>query len=232
MKPLFFSFLFFWAQFASAQKVVINDNTNALDFFKLAGGVPIANIKFTKLVEGSQYFKNDWMKGVIVMSEGWQYPNILVKLNLVDNEIIYKDKNGNELIANSPIKRVILTDTISRETYIFLNSRFVLNNGNDANVWYQVLFEGNASVLKQANKILKENIPYGTGLIEQTITDNPKYFILYDNKLTHVKKVSDVAAILPDKKNDLLKYISDKKITGKGESNFVEIVHYYNSLSK
>ena len=57
----------------SAQKVIDvskQDVTVGSDLFFTVGGEPFVNAKFVSLVEGSPYFKDEWLKGSVIMPAG------------------------------------------------------------------------------------------------------------------------------------------------------------------
>ena len=45
-----------------------------------------------------------------------------------------------------------------------------------------------------------------------------------------MKKLRELTTAFPDKKNEILKFISDKKLSGDNEGTYEAVVAYYNSL--
>ena len=230
MQYLLFASFLFTSMFSLAQKTIdVNSgNGNAMDFYKVVGGTPILSAKFSKVVEGSPYFNENWLTGKIILSRGKEYPDIPIKLNLIDNQIIYKEKDGTEMTATTPIKKIILSDV--KGEYTFINSRFLNESITNPDIWYQLLSEGKASVLKQFIKTISNNSNYNSATIEQTITTFNQYFVLYNNQIFIVKKIKDLAAIFPAKQNELLKFINDNNIHGKTDKDFITVINFYNSL--
>jgi hypothetical protein len=232
LKQLLLPFLLFHAVFSFAQKKIdITDNdVDVRNFFRIVSGEPISLARYSKLVEGTPYFNKDWMSATLTMSKGKEYSNIPIKLNLLDNEVHYRDPKGVEMIAATPMKKIVLTDPVTSENYTFINARFLGGADTNKDEWYQLLSEGNVSVVKQHTKKLYENTPFNSGVIEQTITTTPQYFVLNNNQLIQAKKLKDVPDIFPVKKAELLQYINDKKLNGKRDEDFVSVINYYNSL--
>ena len=57
---------------------------------------------------GSPYFDPEFLPANIVLATGQRYENVLVKINLLSNEVIYKTPEGKELAVLPPIKQVEL----------------------------------------------------------------------------------------------------------------------------
>jgi len=75
-----------------------------------------------------------------------------------------------------------------------------------------------------------ENKPYGSATVEQTIQTDLHFFVLLSGKWIKLKKLKDLPTVFPDKKDEISKFISDKKLSGDNEKNFEAIVTHYNSL--
>ena len=232
MKLLLLPSFLFTTIIGSAQNTIdiTKQNVDAAYYFNVINGTPVVSTKFAKVVEGTPYFKNDWAKGVVILTGGKQYPNMFLKLNILDNQVHYQDEKGKEMVATAPIKKVILTDPDKSEMDTFINSRYIVGLNSPIDRWYQLLAEGKASVLKLINKQMTENKPYGSATIEQKIYSSPQYFILYNNELIKAKKIKELAEIFPEKRKELLKYISDNHLSGKSDNDFIIAVNYYNSL--
>jgi len=75
-----------------------------------------------------------------------------------------------------------------------------------------------------------ENRPYNSATTEQSIKTDLRYFVLFSGKWVRIKKIKELADLLADKKNEIQKFIEDKKLTKDNEANFEAIVAYYNTL--
>src|SRR5690349_4385675 len=99
---------------ARSQAVVDVDkfDGNAMSFFKAVGGEPISNTKFVRVVEGSPYYFDTWMKGSVQIGDK-EYRNLFLRLNVLVTMLESKDKKGEMMICTEPVKRVVLVDTPS-----------------------------------------------------------------------------------------------------------------------
>ncbi len=231
-RTLLFGFLFFNISLSAQQNVdVSSGNVNALStsFFKVVGGEPFVSARFTKLVDGTPYFKNDWLKGKIILDGGQEFKGMEIKLDLYDSKVHYKDEKGQELIATSTIKKVVLFDTAARQVFNFVNGSFI-ETSDKISGWYQLLAEGKVSLLKKFEKKLEETKPYGSATVEQSIVSSPRYFIVINKTLAEIKKLKDLPDILPDKKEEIAAYIKTKKLSKRNDESVESVINYYNGL--
>ena len=210
---------------------VTSGAVNAGAFFISVNGEPILTTKFSKLVEGSQYFIDDWAKGNIVMPHGTTYKDIDVKLDLVSQEVHYKDDKGRELVANTALKDVYLKSADGLTMYHFVHSSYLEKAEGLAKGWYQLLSAGAAGLYKEHKKTVNENKPYGSATTEQRIQTKEQYIVVFGGKATVIKKVKDLPSVLSEKKVEMEKFISsqDQK-TASLEERLLAAVEHFNSL--
>ncbi|HWN89297.1 MAG TPA: hypothetical protein VNM35_09550 [Chitinophagaceae bacterium] len=201
-----------------------------LKYVNSVGGTPFLNTKFSKLVEGSPFFNEEMMRGSIILKGGKEYRNILVRLNLLETQVNYIDEKQIEMIATIPISEVVLWDTINNDHHRFVFSDFIETTDNPEKDFYELLLVGKVELYKQYKKKLLENRPYNSATTEQSIKTDLRYFVLFSGKWVRIKKIKELADLLADKKNEIQKFIEDKKLTKDNEANFEAIVAYYNTL--
>lgn len=221
-------------QSLSAQRTV--DVTNG-DFrlngssFYTVGGTPFVNEKYVKLIEGSPYFSDEWLKGIVVTSNGTEYKDISLKLNLHSNEVLYKNDKDEEMIATTPIKEVVLTDAEGNNYRFVHSSTLVQQEANPIKTgWYLWLCSGAAGLYKYYNKLMSESTPYGSATTEKRIKTKEKYLVSYNNAFIELPKLKDIPNVLANKKTELQEYLKKEEKTGNAEDRFVAIIEYYNSL--
>lgn len=219
----------------SAQQKVANVDKDDISpvsgpFFVL-GGEPFSLVKYVRVVDGSPFFKDEWMPGVIVLPGGTRYDSLELKLDLLDNKIHYKDQKGNDLIASNPVRELWLNEPSSGEIFHFIHSSF-LNPGTVlAPGWYQQLAGGNLRLFKQTIKQITETRPYSSATMEQRISSGPRYLLLQDSNVIPLKSISEFPSRFPLQKTALEQYISSRKLKGKSDKDYISLVNYYNSLS-
>ena len=94
----------------NAQRVVdVNkDNLNAAALVLAVGGEPFSSVKYVKVVEGTPYFREEWMRGSVTLKDSNEYLNLRLRLDLVANTVEYISKTGQQLVASSALRTVIL----------------------------------------------------------------------------------------------------------------------------
>ena len=217
--------------FCAAQRVIdVDKNVNLpANLFFSIGGEPVVNVKFVRLTSGSPFFKEQWMTATGTSSTNLIYKGGTAKLNLLDNTIYFLDADGNERVVTTPLKEIVLTDTVTTNTYHFIHSSFLPNAVQ--RTWYLQLASGRTSLYQVFQKQLFESKPYGSATTEQSIITRDLFFVLYNGQLSPVKKPKDLPAILSDKKSELTEYL--KKETSKSEDIATQLataIAYYNSL--
>jgi hypothetical protein len=216
-----------------AQKTVdvAEGNASAMSpsFFSVVGGEPVVFAKFAKIVDGTPYFSDEWIKGNVVINGDKQFTGVYLKLDLYNNEVHYRDLKGNELIAVTPIQRIILFDSSSQLVFNFVNGAYI-NTASHVKGWYQLLAEGNVSVFKQVKKQMNEDKPYGSATIERSVYTSFQYFALSGGNFIQLKKFKEIPDVLNDKKDEVSKYIKTHNLSGKTDDDYRAVFNYYNGL--
>ena len=215
----------------SAQRVIDVDkfDGSALSFLKSVGGEPLSNTKFVRVVDGSPYFVDQWMKGSVFIEES-EYRNIFLRLNILETSLEFKDSKGELMICTQPVKRIVLTDSAAGASYTFVHSGVLPSTPEFKNVWLMELVAGNASLYKLAKKQINEVRPYGSATNEQHIQTSYSYFLFQNNTFTRIKKVFDVADALSNKTRELQDFVKSNKLSNKDEADLIKLVAYYNTL--
>jgi hypothetical protein len=230
-QSLFFILSFLVVISASGQKVVDVDKFegNALNFLKTVGGEPMVNTKFVKVVDGTPYFSEKWMKGNVIIEES-EYRNILLRVNILETTLEFMDNKGEAMVCTMPIKQVILNDSVKGIKYRFVHSSFLPDNPELRRCWLLELVPGQAGLYKFEKKTINENRPYGSATTEQRIIGTSYYYILFNKELIRVKKTADIPDILVSQKQALQEYIKSNRLSAKDEKDMTKLVNYFNTL--
>jgi len=202
----------------------------ALKYVYTVAGTPFVNAKFAKVVEGSPFFNEQIMRGAIILSEGKEYRNILLRLNLLESQVNYIDEKQTEMIATTPVSEVVLWDTINNNYYRFVFSNYIQTTDKPEKYFYELLQAGKVELYKQYKKDILESKPYGSATVEQSIKTESRYFVLISGKWVRIKKIKALTDLLIDKKSEIQKFVEDKKLTKDSEASFEAIIAYYNTL--
>lgn len=215
-----------------------NSGLRVIDVDKALGPVNMAasskyifpQDKYVRVVEGTPFFKDGWMKSNYI------HPvlktNVVMRLDLVANEVHFRDEADEILIATTPIKQLLLVDTVSNVQYHFIHSSLLDVDKNRADGWYQQLISGKASLYKHYIKQVTETLPYGQATHEQKIKTIPHYYVLVDGEMKKISKIKDLENVLQDRANDVASLIRENGLKGKEDADYMAVVTLYNRLRK
>lgn len=198
--------------------------------FYTVGGEPMSSTKYVRVVSGTPYFNDAWMKGSLDLSDGHGYENLWLKIDLIDNSLLYLDAEGKEMIAVSVIKNVTLIDSVSGRKYDFVYSSFINGVGKIQPGWYQVMVSGQVTLYKHSGKVINEIKPYGMATYEQSIVTTNSYFLLADSVFSPINKITALPNMLKNKKEELDQYINSKNLSGRSDADYTTLITYYNSF--
>ena len=221
-----------------AQKIIDvtnGDGTGIVDYDATSAvlGQLYNNIKYVRITAGTPFFKEQYMKAILLDDGGGRYRSNAVRLNLMDNEVNFLGPDGKEMVTTSPIRRIILTDSTTGEKYYFVwgleltpPEKFL------ERVWFQVLVNDQTSLCRQIRKRIHETPSYGTATTDQDIVTSDVYYLHRNGVLTPVKNWEDLQTQLQDQKALLTQYIHDHHLKGKSIDDYTQLVTAYNSAKK
>ncbi|HEY4062264.1 MAG TPA: hypothetical protein VGM30_10205 [Puia sp.] len=194
------------------------------------GGLVFSPVKFVRVTAGTPFFKEEWLKGTLVLDGGKAFANLWLRINLLDNEINYKDAAGREMVASSPVIYVLLTDSTTGKKYDFVRGS-VLGLGENllSRTLFQILVNEKVSLCKQMNKKIHETPTYGSATTEQDIMTIDFYYVRMNGNLSRFKW-DDWQELFKDKKDVLAKFIKENHLKGKSDEDYIKLVKYYNTL--
>lgn len=200
-------------------------------FLQTMQGQPIVQKNTTVYTDGTPFYNNNWSRATIITADGQMHKDILVRMNLLEGNVHYKDASGMEMINVSPVKEVIMQDVDGRIITFVHSSSIPINELG--NVWLQQLSQqGAVRIYKHVKKEVKEMKAYGSATVEMFVTDEKKYYLLSDKNLQKIKKLRDITEVLSAKETELTRYIREQSLKDKTDSDMGRLVDYYNSLTK
>lgn len=181
-------------------------------------------------VNGSPFLNDEWQLAAVLLANDVLAENVKVRLNLLENTLHYLDDTGKEMVSTQPIKSVVFKNTANDTSAVFVTRRFVKEGGEKLpDAWMQLLQKGKASLLKMVHKELKDDPKqYASATITQSIVTDTRYFIWYQNELTRVKSVTEIADLLSNSK--LYGRVDKMKKNSKSEADMMTAVVFFNSL--
>jgi hypothetical protein len=229
MKPVLLAILLLSGLSGWSQRTidVKNENNYAIaGLYYTVGGEPVSLAKYVRVIDGTPFFSEQWMLGSLIVKGGTRYDNLMLRLDLVANEVHYMDSLGNPFVATSNVSELWLTDVQENKRYHFLHSDAITSSSPPQKGWYQMLTGGPVVLFKQHYKYINEMNQ--NGVKEQSISTKPAYFILVNKNFSVIKKIGDISGLLGDKRSELESYIKANNLSNKSEGDYINLVGYYN----
>ena len=232
--PLTFLTLLLSSGYLGAQRPTANI-TNETTMMTTQAGAPIY-LKTNYAIVGSPYFPEEYANVSIVLKSGTVYPFKKSRMNLYDNTLIVLEENGKEQLVTGNISKIIFESVLidqSSKTVIFQKG-FSPINSHDNNTYYEVLDSGQLKLIKHYKVSFSDKRSYGDANMTRVFEKEPTFYIVSPgNIIRQIEKGKDeFLSALPDKKKEVEKYIDDKKNKCKKEKDWIDLVSYYNSLTK
>lgn len=223
------SFGFLQAQSSAA---VVN-YSNAQQFMNDANGLPMY-IHSEYNMEGSPFYSNEYCYANLKVRNGKFYTGIKVKLNLLENIVVYDAGDGKEMAATSPIERIVFNNCSDPEKNKILVSGYPATAKQDLSSFYVLLDSGALQLLKYIMITYRDTKYYGNQVLTRIFEQKEIYYVYEAGKgMTHLPKENEsVVSLLNKNKQDLLKFIEANNIRCKRENDLVKLFRFYNSLNR
>lgn len=217
----------------SSQRVV---NVDKNDFKTVSGslfytinGEPVSTVKYIRLVEGTPFFQDSWMRSIIILKSGERVSNLPAKLELVENDVYFKNSRGEEMVPTQPVMELVLMNKAEDSLFRFVHSDFFGNATQVKKGWYQWLASGKASLYKFYDKELFAQKPYGSATEEQRIVTKEHYFLFHNDVLVRIKSLKALPELL-GKKQELEQHLKNQGRAASLDDQMSDLIVYYNSL--
>jgi hypothetical protein len=236
MKKIFILFIIVFGLIDSkpsfAQRTFTSNYINSNELMTDALGRPIY-LQVNYNIEGSPFYPEEYFLASLCAQSGKIFRAVPAKFNMMDNLLLIK-KNDTELVASTPINRIVFTDT-SRNNFMsdrVFEKGFPIIEKQTDKTWYEVLDSGKAKFLKLRVSSYEDNRGYGQASITRLFSFTESYWIYMDGKMVKLSHSRDaILDLLAAKKSELYAYIQEKKLNLKKEADMILVVDHFNSLS-
>ncbi len=195
------------------------------EFALTQGGAMIFAPETYAKVEGSPYLSAEWVYARIKLADSRKFDSVLVRLDLYDNKVHFKDEMGRERMVAIDVREIEIKDMSSK----WNNAVFVSGYGENKHEFFQVIADGSkASLLKKMNVIIKETKDFNKP--EKNSFELQNALCIYSKDILYIEKkncLSMVPAFKDD--NKVTAFISSSDIKCNKENDMVKLVNYYNS---
>lgn len=181
-------------------------------------------------VQGSPFYKTDWLKGTITVASGKSYVDVDLKYDQLKDQVYVKGPNGAPMLLNDKVIEFKFSDPGIAGVSNSFKSGFTGIPGTTANAYFEVLANGKIQLLKKSSKIIQENKEYNSASSTKTFMETAKYYLLVDNKATLIKKdKKSIGSALPDKQVELDNYIKENNLNLKEDADLSKLITYANT---
>ena len=187
--------------------------------------IPLREKAYTKM-EGSPYLNDQWIPGTVVFEDGKTTKNVNLKFDQVQGILVFKNDKNEEFAFVTQVKEFELP-AIGK-----FRSGFPPTKGTNEKTFFKVLDDGKTKLLKAQKKAILETKAFYSGVVEKTVVEDIKYYILKPDK-SLVPLKNDKKALLnelKDKETELKKYIGNQNFNFKNDEDLMNLFAYYNSL--
>jgi len=183
---------------------------------------------------GSPFFPEEYCLAKVRTTTGTVYENLYAKLYLLDTLLFVQAPDKTDKVIKNQILTIEFlhcTDEITGAGTIF-QTGFPAVDKQSSRTFYQVLDTGAAKLLKLLTVTYSDEKPFGTGGITRVFKIDESYYAF--NKTRQMVKLNKnkeaVINALTDKKNEVSKFLTDKNLKCKKETDIITVFNYYNTL--
>jgi len=176
-------------------------------------------------VENSPFASDEWAYARIRLADGRGFDSVLLRINLYENKVHFKDENGREKMIGADVKEIEIRDAFSK-----LNgTMYVAGYGEDKNEFYQVIADGKkVALLKKLDMIIKETKVFNAPDKKSFELKDGLYIYAGGTLYEATKNCSSISwAFKNDKK--ATKFMDDNGLKCNKEKDLKSLVEYYNS---
>lgn len=200
--------------------------------FYSVGGNPVSTTKYVRLVDGTPYFRDEWMAGEVEDAQGTRYQVPQLKIDLVDYSVLFIGAGNIEMQASAAIRRIMLINPADSARLYFLFSDYLPGVRSSEKGWYQQLDSGRAILYKLLVRKINEVRPYNSATYEQSIIGADRYFVLVNGLLQPVKKFKELPEMLGSQIAETKTFIGSQQLSGRKEEDYLKLIRYFNQLGK
>ncbi|MBC3540341.1 hypothetical protein ACFSC6_12805 [Rufibacter sediminis] len=189
---------------------ITSQRTQAQVYLEEVNGRPIRVNQYIN-VEGSPYLLEEWSKGTLTLADGTAYKDIVLKYEMVEGLVLFRNKQGIVLEPMQPVTEFTIyspPNASIQQTRSFVSGA-AFDANTAGNVFYEVLATGPVGLLKRNFKVIREEKAYSSASITKKIAEITTYHLRKGNDLIKIKnEEKSVLAALSNQKDKLKAYLS------------------------
>ncbi len=176
-------------------------------------------------VEGTPYLNDQWAYARIKLDDGRRFDSVLIKVNLYEKKVHFKDQNGNEKMIGADVREIEIRDQSSK-----LNgTMYVSGYGSDKSEFYQVVSDGKkAALIKKLTTIIKETKVFNAPN-QRTFELQDRFYIYSKGTMYEANKNCSSVMLAFANDSKIAKYASTNDLKCNKEKDLIALVEQYNS---
>jgi hypothetical protein len=195
-----------------------------IDYLKTETSTSLYVPKYDR-IDGSPYLSPEWAYARIKLADSRLFDSVLLKLDLYENRVLFKDANGNVKMIPVSVRMIEIRDVSSK----WNNVVFVSGYGKDDREFYQVVADGKkAGLIKKMKVIIKETRDING--IERRNFELQNVLCIYSKDTLYEEKKNCIAMVDPFRNDEkLAAFIAANDIKCNKEKEMAKLVDFYNS---
>jgi hypothetical protein len=224
--------LVFCCQFVFAQNsmidisgVNINSGSFFLDYLRDEKSADLFKPDLYAGVEGSPFASDQWAYARIKLDDNRRFDSVLLKINLYEKKVHFKDQNGNEKMIGADVREIEIRDMSSK-----LNGTFYVSGyGDDKSEFYQVVSDGKkAALVKKLTTIIKETKVFNAPNL-RSFELQDRFYVYSKGTLYEANKNCSSVMLAFANDSKIAKYASTNDLKCNKEKDLKALVEQYNS---
>jgi hypothetical protein len=227
-----------WAQSQSSENdsiLLAKTINNALTvYYQLAGdqsrlynGTEYTGYPFP-FVEGSPFFLTSQEQSSSIIYDNVEYKDVDLQYDEMMGVVIMQDENHRIQLSNDRISSF----TIGNYDFIRI-VRDSLSQTVPETGFYNILYEGNLTILKKEIKTIRQIYSYSQE-ITRVIDLKTNYYFRKNNEYTQINNQKELLNFFPNRKKEIQHYIKTNKLNFKKDTDnlLVKVAVYYDQQTK
>jgi hypothetical protein len=180
-------------------------------------------------VQGTPFWKNDWMKSKVVMQNKHAYENIELKMDLVQNNFVFVRDDHNYSLTPDVLEVQMVNP--ANDSRLVFRRGFAINKFITPGHFVQVLEEGNLGLLKFIKKNTEEFTEYNDATKYKRFKLVEEFFVAKDNQFVPINlNKKSMEAVFGTKWPQVEAFLKQNDASPRDENGWTKAVHYFNSL--
>jgi hypothetical protein len=183
-------------------------------------------------VQGTPFLNDQWSKGIVKMTDGKVYKDMLLKYHEVDDVLYFQGKNEETLTFVDPVSEFTISN-ISDDKQSELHFRKGFKNipNSTEESFFEVLNDGTIQLIKKPTKSVSESKEYNSLTVVKRFDENVKYYLIISGKAVLVKRdKKSILSAIGNKQPEMENYIKTNSLNMKNDDDMGKLVRFYNSL--